>query len=552
MNDMLRESEVLPKRPTSGLDFPVVGLGASAGGLRALITLFEHMTAAPDMSFVVILHLSPKHESNAAAILQNATKMAVKQVQASTPIERNCVYVIPPTHSLAMHDGHLSLGESRTSRGRPMAIDTFFRTLAEAHGERAIGIVLSGTGSDGSMGIARLKETGGVVMAQSPADAEYSGMPDSAISTGHVDIVLPAADIPQRLLELWRNAQQIEMPKPESAGLQVHPASSVDEAEDALRNIMSLLRKRTGHDFKHYKRATVLRRIERRLQVNGVSSLPAYLDFLNAHSAEAKFLLDDMLIGVTNFFRDRPAFEALERDVIPTLFAESSGEHEQVRAWVPGCSSGEEAYTLAVLLCDARSRAERTREIQIFASDIDEDALAIGRQGRYPDSIVADMPPAYLRQYFSKEVNGYRVNEAVRKTVLFANQDILRDPPFSRLDLVSCRNLLIYLNRDAQRDILQMFHFALRPGGYLLLGTSETADAAMNLFSIVDRQHRIYRSKLGRRSARSLPVFPLGGLEHAAPTMKADGAGRRRVAGVAELHQQLLLEEYAPASVVIN
>ena len=548
------QEEPIP-RPTSGLDFPIVGLGASAGGLSALRTCFENLPASPDMAFVVILHLSPRHESSAAAILQQVTRMPVQQVQSDTPIQRNNVYVIPPTHSLAMHGGHLGLSDARRDRGAPVAIDLFFRTLADAHGERAVGVILSGTGADGSVGIARLKERGGVVIAQSPADAEYSGMPDSAIATGKVDIVLPVADIPHKLMELWHNARGIELPTPEISGLKAAAPTTPDAAEaaeHALRGVMGLLHKRTGHDFKHYKRATVLRRIERRLQVAGVQGLPAYLDYMNGHPAEANALLDDMLIGVTNFFRDRDAFETLERDVIPKLF-DPAFKGEPLRVWAAGCSSGEEVYSLAVLLVDAATRSTEPRELQLFASDIDESALAAGRMGRYPEAIATDVAPHFLRSYFAKEGSSYRVTEAIRKRVLFAAHNVLRDPPFSRLDLVSCRNLLIYLDREAQAQILQTLHFALRPGGYLFLGSSETADAAPKLFAEVDKKQRIYRALPGPRGLRAAAV-PLMGSELVGPlpVQRRVSTEQRSPTGIKELVHQLLVEEYTPATIVID
>ncbi|MBC7780441.1 MAG: PAS domain-containing protein [Proteobacteria bacterium] len=540
---------------TSGLNFPVVGLGASAGGLAALRTCFENLPAAPDMAFVVILHLSPKHESNVAAILQHATRMPVSQVASDIAIERNHVYVIPPTHSLAMYDGHLALSERRNHRGAPVSIDLFFRTLAEAHGDRAVGIVLSGTGADGSGGIARLKERGGVVIAQSPADAEFSGMPDSAIATGNVDIVLPVADIAQKLVELWQNARGIALPTPDISGLSAAGPSTpdaADEAEAALQGVMGLLKKRTGHDFKHYKRATVLRRIERRLQVAGVSALPSYLEFMNGQPGEANALLDDMLIGVTNFFRDRESFEALEREVIPTLFAPAFNG-EPLRAWVAGCSSGEEVYSLAILLADAATRATEARELQLFASDIDESALAVGRQGRYPEAIATDVAPNFLRSYFCKEGIGYRVHDALRKKVLFAAHNVLRDPPFSRLDMVSCRNLLIYLDREAQSEILQTFHFSLRPGGYLFLGSSETADAAPRLFSEVDKKHRIYRALPGPRAMRELSPFRAERAAFGTASEQRRPVGDKHVpSGIKDLVQTLLVEDYTPATLVID
>ena len=542
--------ESVPKG-SSGLDFPVVGIGASAGGLGAIKTLLEGLPAAPDMAFVVVLHLSPTHESNAAAILQMSTRMPVAQVTGRMKIERDHVYVISPTHDLSMVDGSLALVDAARPRGRHIVVDLFFRTLAEAHRERAIGIVLSGTGADGSGGIGRLKENGGIVMAQLPEDAEYDGMPSSAIATGKVDIVLPVAEIPERLVQLWSNARRIEIPDAEKVSPVVKPPSAPEVAEEALRDIMKTLQQRTGHDFKNYKRATVLRRIERRLQVNGVPDLIAYRRFLAAAADEPKALLDDLLIGVTQFFRDRSAFEALEREVLPKLL-ESASEEEAVRAWVAGCSTGEEAYSIAMLLADESKRSRPVRPATVFATDIDEAAIAAGRAGYYPEGIAVDVPPSRLRTSFSSEPGGYRVSKALRDSVIFAVHNVLRDPPFSRLDLVSCRNLLIYLDRAAQQQVLEMFHFSLRPGGYLFLGTSETVDVAARFFTPVDAVNRLYRANpVGR------PLRPL----LAVPTLsRTDQATRRpdamppvppRAATAADVHRQLL-EEALPPSLLVT
>ncbi len=499
------------------------------------------------MAFVIVLHLSPKHESSAAEILQRTTGMPVTQIVGVTRVERDHVYVIPPTHGLSMSDGQLGLTDLEHDRGRHIVIDVFFRQLARAHKERAVAIVLSGTGADGSLGIGEIKEQGGIVLAQSPQDAEFDGMPASAIATGKVDIVLPVAEIPQRLLDIWKNAQRIELPAAQDADMLALPPTSPAAAEKALRAIMRTLQTRTGHDFKHYKRATLLRRVERRLQVNELPHLPAYREYLETHSQETPQLLDDMLIGVTNFFRDREAFEALERIVIPTFFTEAD-KGRPLRAWVPGCSSGEEAYSLLMLLCQEAETTHHLRPIQLFASDIDEHGLARGRAGRYPESIAADVPPSSLRKWLSKDDHHYTVRKQLREMVLFAQHNVLRDPPFSRVDLVSCRNLLIYLEREVQKEILQMFHFALRPGGYLFLGSSETADAASGLFTPVDKKNRIYRSVSTARAVRALPRFPLGGLEHKARV--APSAATSAPESVAELHRRLLLEKTPPSILV--
>ncbi|TFW21221.1 PAS domain S-box protein [Massilia arenosa] len=535
----------------SSLDFPVVGIGASAGGLPALIRLFENMPARDDLAIVIILHLSPKHQSTADAVLQRYTRMPVEQVSASTPIERGHVYIIAPNVQLSMNDNYLHIAPMDRPRGQHVAIDVFFRTLADVHRERAIAVVLSGTGADGAVGLARIKEQGGVTVVQAPSDAEYDGMPSAAIGTGMVDFVLPAMDIPQKLLELAENARRIELPAlgdGEVLPLAHPPASAALEAEDALQNILGMLAASTGHDFRHYKRATVLRRIERRLQVRGLSSLPQYRDLLLQDPGEHQALLNDMLIGVTNFFRDRESFDALERDYIPELFRDKA-RGDEVRAWSAACATGEEAYSVAMLLADFAGTLSDPPSVQVFASDIDEQAIATARAGLYPASIVADVPPSRLRQFFTREDQRYRIRKAVRDRILFATHNILRDPPFSKLDLISCRNLLIYLNRDVQLRVLEMFHFALRPGGILFLGGSESAEAAGSFFTPLDKKHRIYRARpLSRLMRFSPPVAPVR-MPRVADQPPLPVA-TPRPASYAELHERGLVMTAAPSVVV--
>jgi two-component system CheB/CheR fusion protein len=547
------DPEENPPLVPSELPFPVVGIGASAGGLNALLKLFESLPGRTGMAYVVILHLSPQHESSAHAIVQRATRMPVIQVTESVAIEADHVYIIPPTQLLSMNDGHLQLAPLQRPRGRHVAIDLFFRTLAEVHRDRAIGIVLSGTGPDGAAGLMRVKEHGGVTIVQDPGDAEFDGMPLSAVATGAVDIVLPVTDIPQRLLDLWENARRIELPQPEEIGPHIHPPSDAEaarQAEEALQEVMRILLARTGHDFKHYKRATILRRIERRMQVCGVPTLPAYRSFLDAQPKETRELLQDMLISVTNFFRDREAFESLEREIMAQL-SDSRSRPEQIRAWVAGCATGEEAYSLAMLLCEhADALTGKPPEIQVFASDIDERAIATGRAGCYPNAIVTDLPPGRLRRFFTLENGPYRIKKPVREKVLFAVHNLLRDPPFSRLDIVSCRNLLIYLDREVQAQVLEMFHFALNPGGLLFLGTSESADSAASLFTVVDKKSRLYRAKAVARSGRYVPTFP-SAMVRPRPQPSPAFSEPRAPATPPTLHQRLL-EQYAPPSILVD
>jgi two-component system CheB/CheR fusion protein len=534
----------------SSITFPVVGIGASAGGLPALLQFFENMPQQTGMAFVVILHLSPKHKSSADHVLQRATHMPVVQVVKSVEIEPDHIYVIPPNQHLTMIDGFLSLSALERPRGTHIAIDIFFRTLAEVHRERAVAIVMSGTGSDGAVGLTRIKEQGGVTIAQLPADAEHDGMPSAAIGTGIVDFVLPVADMPQKLVELWENARVIELPPSgDGEGPIAHlpREDTVELAEEALQRVVFLLLNRTGHDFKQYKRATVLRRIERRMQVRSVHTLPDYCTLLEADSRECSALLDDMLIGVTNFFRDREAFEAVERVIIPELFKDKTST-EEVRVWVAACSTGEEAYSVAMLLADHAADMAQPPPFQVFASDIDTDAIAQARSGNYPASIVTDVPPARLRRHFTKDDDRYHIRKAIRDRILFAAHNVLRDPPFSRLDMVSCRNLLIYLNRDVQARVLEMFHFALKPGGYLFLGGSESAESVADFFVPIDKKNRIYRARPTSRPMGSGTQLP----SHIARLPEAiQRAPARRQFSYAEVHQRALALA-APPSVVLD
>jgi two-component system CheB/CheR fusion protein len=555
MSDSTAESISIPRDPgvvPSTLNFPVVGIGASAGGLSALQTMFENIPAANEMAFVVILHLSPKHPSSAASILQRATRMPVVQVTSQVKIEPGHVYVIAPNQQMSMMDGLLQVDELERPRGQHVAIDLFFRTLASVHRERAIAIVLSGTGSDGAVGIARVKEQGGVTLVQAPADAEHDGMPSAAIRTGAVDFVLPVIDMPQKLMELWDNAKSIQLPMhgDEDLGQVDKPPTAADaaDAEQALQDVIGMLLNHTGHDFRHYKRATVLRRIERRMQVRQASTLPEYRDLLESDAGEHKALLDDMLIGVTNFFRDREAFEALEREVLPELFKDKT-RTDEVRAWVAACSSGEEAYSMAMLLADQAAQMEHPPAFQVFASDIDDHAIDAARAGNFPASIITDVTPARLRQYFTKENDRYRIRKPLRDRILFASHNLLRDPPFSRLDLVSCRNLLIYLNRDVQVRVLQTFHFALKPGGYLFLGSSESAESVADYFAPVDKKNRIYRARGDSRALHyQNPSSAVYGTR--LPEVSRPKLPGKRQFSFAEMHQRALAGIAPPSAVV--
>jgi two-component system, chemotaxis family, CheB/CheR fusion protein len=559
MSSSSKRSPNVPQRrelSPSTLDFPVVGIGASAGGLQAIKTFFEHMPRDNGMAFVIILHLAPNHQSIAGQIIQESTKMPVLQVTESVPIQKNHVYVIAPSQQLQMNDGYLRVAPAEPRVGGHVAIDLFFRDLADVHKERAFCLVLSGTGTDGAVGLSRIKEQGGVTIAQSPADAEFDGMPQAAIDTQMVDLVLPVAEMPQKLLELWRNSQAMRLPTANDPEIHTQPPTDEREAavaEQLLQDILVLLRAGTGHDFKHYKRATVLRRIERRMQVTAQPDLPNYYAYLQNHPDETKALLGDLLIGVTNFFRDREAFEALERDVLPNLLKpveQGATPLDEIRVWSAGCSTGEEAYTLAMLLSDQLQHEGSSAKLQVFATDIDERAITAGRAGAYPEAIVTDVPPTRLRQYFHKDGSVYRVRKEIRERVLFAKHSLLSDPPFSQIDLIVCRNLLIYLDREVQREILQMFHFALRPGGFLFLGSSESADACQDLFTPVDKRNRIFRAKYGTSSSRRTPTMPRGGYIRSTLAPTPQILVPRKVS-FADIHLRAI-EHAAPPSMIVD
>lgn len=532
-------------RPT----FAVVGIGASAGGIGALTSFFQHMPAETGIAFVVIVHLSPRHESNLDNILAKVTAMPVRAVQGKVGIQPNHIYLISPALQLSMYDHMLQAEPLERPMGRQVAIDVFFRTLAEAHRERAVCVVLSGTGSDGTVGLARIKERGGVTLAQTPDDAEYADMPKSAIATGSVDFVLPAAQMATKIVELWANMQRIALPELPDLDLAVQhlPPGAEEQAETALTEAMVLLRLRTGHDFRRYKRSTVLRRIERRMQVRGVPTLPEYFELLKVHVDETQALLQDLLISVTNFFRDPEAFEALERELSTVTFTPVDGRLK-MRAWVAACATGEEAYTVAMLLSEKASVQRIEPTLQVFASDIDQRAIALARSGVYPPAIASDVTPARIERFFDREQGQLRVRKELREKVLFATHNLLRDPPFSSLDLVCCRNLLIYLDREVQAQVLEIFHFALRPGGLLFLGSSETADAAGELFLAVDKKHRVYRANAALRSAR---VIGSTALDERLRTVDNPSKPTAAQSALADMHARFR-ETQAPPSVLID
>ncbi|WP_412070037.1 chemotaxis protein CheB [Rubrivirga sp. IMCC43871] len=521
--------------------FPVVGIGASAGGLRAFQAFFSALPAQPGMAFVLVQHLSPDHESALAELIQTRTQMTVAQVDDHLHVEPNCVYVIPPGRHLEIEDGHLQLVEARRDRGRPAAVDHFFRTLAQDMRDRAVCVVLSGTGSDGSLGLKAVKERGGLAMAQAPDDAEYDGMPRSALATDLVDVQGTAAELAETLVAIRDAADRLTVPTAPDDPL-------AEDDHQALQAIFAHIRERTAHDFTDYKRTTILRRLARRLQVTGRSTLASYAATLRSDPGEVQALLRDFLISVTQFFRDTEAFETLRAEVIPALF-EGKDRHDQVRVWVAGCATGEEAYSVAMLLCEYKDRLPDGPEIQVFATDIDEDALDRAREGVYSEVAAADLSAERLRRFFEVQGEAVRVRPEIRQMVLFARHNLLSDPPFSRLDLVACRNVLIYFNRPVQERVFATFHYALRPEGWLFLGAAEGPALLSKGFASTDKAARIYKRSDGAAEPR-LP-FASGG-ERRTSVPPRSGTTAPPIGGVAERYRDWTINQYAPPRLLVD
>jgi len=531
------------KRAAAAANFPVVGIGASAGGLAAIEEFLAALPAGESlgMAFVLVQQLDPDHKSLLLDLVKRYAHIEVAWAEDGMEVRSGHAYIMPPNKDMALVGGRLVLVKPEAPRGQRLPIDYFFRSLAADQHERAVCIVLSGAGSDGTLGLRAVKGEGGMAIAQTPETAAYDSMPCSAIATGLVDYVLPPADMPEQLLGyISRTVGRA----PQTA------RATAPGSPDLLLEVLHLLRDRSGHDFTHYKTNTLRRRVERRMAVTRVESMDDYLALLKRDSLEVETLFRELLIGVTNFFRDAPAFEALAAEVLPGLIAaHTSGD--PVRVWVPGCSTGEEAYSIAMLLQELAGSAKRNVPAQVFGTDIDAEAVERARAGVYPSSISADVSPERLARFFVQDGDTYRVAKTVRDCLVFAKQDVTKDPPFSRVSLISCRNLLIYMDGDLQQKLMPLFHYAINPDGYLFLGTSETVGEAADLFAPVDKKWKLFQ----RRST----VTPQQQLLTSTMPPRAAGAGRRaplqavplRVR-VRDLAERTLLDKHAPACVVIN
>ncbi len=532
--------------------FPVVGIGASAGGLAAFEAFFSGMPADtdPGMAFILVQHLSPDYKSFLADLVKRYTRMQVLEVEDGMVVQPNCTYIIPPNRDMAFLGGALHLLEPSFPRGQRLPINFFFRSLAQDQHDRAIGIVLTGTGSDGTLGIRAIKGEGGMVMAQTPDSTEFDGMPHSAIATGLVDFILPPAEMPAQLMAYASHAF--------GHALRRHVTALEEPSnENALKKVHILLRNQTGNDFSLYKPNTINRRIERRMALHQIETMEHYIRYAQQTPKEVDALFRDLLIGVTNFFRDPHAFKALEEKIVPRLFAGKT-PGGTIRVWSTGCATGEEAYSLAILLAEYQHVSKQNYIIQVFATDIDSQAIVAARAGLYPASIATDISPERLASFFSLEPDGstYRIHKAIRDMLIFSEQNVIKDPPFSRLDLISCRNLLIYMGADLQKKLIPLFYYALNPSGFLFLGTSETVGDFTDLFSVQDRKSKLYQRKETLQGALrvGLGTFlpPIPSMNARRPQQTAGMMVSSQKITLRQLTEKELLQHVAPAAALIN
>jgi two-component system CheB/CheR fusion protein len=523
------------------LPCPIVGIGASAGGLEALEQFLRHVPEKCGIAFVIVQHLDPTHKGIMPELLQRATGMEVFQVRDRMRVRPECVYVIPPNREMSILHGVLHLFEPTAPRGLRLPIDFFLRSLAEDQKEKSIGVILSGMGSDGTMGLRAIKEKGGITLVQEPASAKFDSMPRSAIDAGLADIVAPVEELPVKIGDYLRHAILIT-----KAGIPLEK-----KEQSALEKIFILLRAHTGHDFSLYKKNTVYRRIERRMGIHQIGRIAAYVRYLQENPQEVELLFRELLIGVTSFFRDPAAWEELKGAVIPALVANRTAGGT-IRVWSVGCSTGEEAYSLAMVFREALEEAKPKGRfsLQIFATDLDRDAIDKARQGFYPANIAADVSPERLRRFFIREENGYRVGKEIRETVTFAVQNVIMDPPFTRLDILICRNLLIYLTPELQKKLLPLFHYTLNAGGLLFLGSAETVSEFTDLFAQLSARSRLYRRR--ESVLQGEPVAFPSSFVPAVQDHSKESKMQKPAANLQSLAEQLLLQRYSPPAVLAN
>lgn len=541
------------KQARKNNQFPIVGIGASAGGFESLMALLKHLPGDTGMAFVVVQHLDPKHTSKLSELLVRATPMRVYEIKDDMPIEPNAVFVIPPNYDVVLKGNRLQLKDRPESERVHMSIDHFFESLAEQQEHRAIGVVLSGTGKDGTEGLAAIKAAGGVTFAESEQSARYFAMPSSAISAGHVDSVLTPEEL---AAELPRIVGHPYLRQPRAVKPHARP---FPEAADDFSKIFYLIKQQCGVDFSHYKHSTLQRRLARRMMLHQIDKLPKYIELLRANRDEVNALFNDILINVTSFFRDCAPFEILKKKVLPRLLKGKKGQGGEFRVWVPGCASGEEVYSVAICLAEVLSKTSSNLKVQIFGTDVSETLLSKARLGIYPEAIAKAVGPERLRRFFVKVASGYQIARSLREMCTFARQNIAEDPPFSHLDLISCRNVLIYLGPALQKKIMPIFHYALNSGGCLMLGTSETVGGYADLFTPLDKRHKIYLKKGATRgpalhfATRGI-VFPHP--EAAEQQAQTAATAPQRAPDVAfDLQRrvdQMVLSFFSPAGVLVD
>ena len=519
--------------------FPIVGIGASAGGLEAFEQFFRHTSADSGMAFMLVPHLDPSHASILTEILQRTTTMPVVEALDQIPVEPNCVYVIPPNRDMAIYHGILQVTIPEQPRGQRMPIDAFLRSLAEDSQENAIGIILSGTGTDGTLGLRAILGSGGLTLVQEPATAKYDGMPSSAIKAGYATQVLPVEKMPGALLAGARTfAAHTKMPIAPKAG-------------SGMGSILMQLRTITGHDFSQYKKSTIGRRIERRMLQHNIEDTGVYAHYLKENPDEVHTLFKELLINVTSFFRDPEAFAALEMEILPQLCKDKPDGYA-FRVWVAGCATGEEAYSIAILLRELMDGTHQEFKVQIYSTDMDDDAIAIARAGVYPPNIAQDVTPERLHRCFVKEETGYRIKKEIREMVVFAIQNVIRDPPFTRLDLLSCRNLMIYLEPELQNRLIPAFHYALKPGGALFLSPSESIGHHTDLFSALNRKWKLYRAIHSPAASRAVVAQGFSWAADSDPKAPEGIMKKTKETNFSELTRRALVQYFAPASVVTD
>jgi two-component system CheB/CheR fusion protein len=544
---VVKAKNTQPKKASAKVDrppstFPIVGIGASAGGLEALEIFLANVPVDSGMAFVIVQHLDPTYKGMLVELLQRGTNLQVFLIKDRMRVEANCVYVIPPNKDISILHGVLHLLAPLAPRGLRLPIDFFFRALAEDQQEHSIGVILSGMGTDGTLGLRAIKEKGGSVFVQSPETAKFGGMPHSAVDAGLADVIAPVNELPASINAFIHHAPLFTKPN----------LLDEDQAKSSVEKVMIILRSQTGHDFSLYKKTTVYRRIERRIGLHHMENIAAYVRFLRENPREVETLFNELLIGVTSFFRDPAAWEQLKAAVLPALLAERAPE-QTLRAWVTGCSTGEEAYSLAMLFKEALDalkprKTAKDFSLQIFATDLDQKAIEKAREGVYPMGISADVSPERLNRFFVKTERGYLVAKDIREMVIFAQQNLIMDPPFTKLDILSCRNLLIYLTPELQKKLLPLFHYSLNAGGILFLGNSETVGGFNDLFAALDGKSRLYRRLEAGLTERTID-FPI--LFTAARQGKAEKA-QKPTANLQTLADQLLLQTYSPAAVLTN